>query len=292
MTGGSGHPAGWYDDGVTPGVQRWFDGTAWTETTRPLAPPAPVPTAAYAHDAAFGQPVGFGVQTPMTFGFGAGFETPRQTIAPFGQSFGAPGQPGTSYGTALPFGRLVDEGAVRSARRATTWSLVGGIVAMVVGGAVAIARARALELGVSGSSGSYIATGGLISAAVAFVRAGKSYRVMVDKGGTPWSAAGKSLVLGAAGLAALLAVVGVVQVARASSLPPLGPAIAGSCWTVEGTGDAQALQVRCETAHEYVGTLVTLESDGSDCPAQTYSVLDLADGTGFYLCLAPDPSLG
>ena len=27
---------GWYDDGVTPDVQRWFDGTGWTEHTRPL----------------------------------------------------------------------------------------------------------------------------------------------------------------------------------------------------------------------------------------------------------------
>ncbi|WP_421742486.1 DUF2510 domain-containing protein [Cellulomonas sp.] len=291
MTGASGHPAGWYDDGVTPGVQRWFDGVGWTETTRPLAPPPMTVAPVYAHDAAFGQPVGFGAQTPTTSGFGAGFEAPRQTISPFGQSFGAPGQPGSSYGTALPFGSLVDEGAVRSARRAMTWSLVGGIAALVVGGLLAIVRARALQLGVSGSGGSYIATGGLISAAVAFVRARRSYGVMVDKGGTPWSTAGKSLVLGAAGLAALLAVVGVVQVARASLLPPLGPAAVGSCWAGGATGGVpQVRQVRCETAHQYVGTLVTLDGQGTDCPAQSASVLDLADGT--YLCLALEPPLG
>jgi hypothetical protein len=34
----------WYDDGVTPGVERWFDGTEWSEHTRPVWV-APVPIA-------------------------------------------------------------------------------------------------------------------------------------------------------------------------------------------------------------------------------------------------------
>ncbi|QGQ18067.1 DUF2510 domain-containing protein [Cellulomonas sp. JZ18] len=49
MTTSDGPGPGWYDDGVTPDVERWFDGHGWTEHTRPLpapaappAPPAPV----------------------------------------------------------------------------------------------------------------------------------------------------------------------------------------------------------------------------------------------------------
>ena len=37
---------GWYDDGVTPGVERWFDGTEWSEDTRPVWV-APVPGSPY-----------------------------------------------------------------------------------------------------------------------------------------------------------------------------------------------------------------------------------------------------
>ncbi|MFD5642579.1 DUF2510 domain-containing protein, partial [Streptomyces anulatus] len=48
-------PPGWYPDTGAPGFERWWDGTAWTVHTRPLAaahaapeqPPAP---------AAFGPP--------------------------------------------------------------------------------------------------------------------------------------------------------------------------------------------------------------------------------------------
>jgi Protein of unknown function (DUF2510) len=61
---------GWYDDGVTPGVERWFDGTEWSEHTRPvwvapvpIAPPPPAaspygasPQGAFVQSSPYGQP--------------------------------------------------------------------------------------------------------------------------------------------------------------------------------------------------------------------------------------------
>ncbi|GIG20863.1 hypothetical protein Cch01nite_15870 [Cellulomonas chitinilytica] len=49
MDGETGVPAGWYDDGTTPGVRRWYDGSTWTEHVRPVDGPVATPAAPARH---------------------------------------------------------------------------------------------------------------------------------------------------------------------------------------------------------------------------------------------------
>ena len=163
----------------------------------------------------------------------------------------------------------------------------------MVGGVIAIVRARALELGISGSGGHYIATGGLISGTVAFVRAGKSYRAMVDKGGTPWSTPAKAFVIGAAGLAALL---GRRRGRAGRARVVAAPARSRGRRVVLDRRDRGRRAPGAPGAVHDRARVRRHARDAGQCgvglPAQTDSVLNLADGTGFYLCLALDPSLG
>ncbi|MFJ3939369.1 DUF2510 domain-containing protein [Streptomyces parvus] len=83
-------PPGWYPDAGTPGLERWWDGTAWTAGTRPSAagpaashqPPAPADPGPAQSGPAQSGPAGFGPVDPGPGSFGpaeaapAGFGPP------------------------------------------------------------------------------------------------------------------------------------------------------------------------------------------------------------------------
>jgi hypothetical protein len=104
--------AGWYDDGATPGSLRWFDGSTWTESTRPIAPRPSVP-------ATFAAP-------PSTFG--------RLPAGRLGQSLNLADH--VSEGAAYRRNRLED--ALRLRRRGFA-QLGGVLVILLLTGAVGIA---------------------------------------------------------------------------------------------------------------------------------------------------------
>lgn len=91
---------GWYDDGVTPHVQRWFDGTDWTEHTRPL-PEAVRPPAPAAAPSVPGGPAATGGWAPAQ----GGAWLPADHAdggAPLGAQLGAPAAVATAAAPALP----------------------------------------------------------------------------------------------------------------------------------------------------------------------------------------------
>ncbi|MEM9894628.1 MAG: DUF2510 domain-containing protein, partial [Actinomycetota bacterium] len=43
MSNAGGPAAGWYPDSSNPGMERWWDGQAWSQQTRPVGAPPPGP---------------------------------------------------------------------------------------------------------------------------------------------------------------------------------------------------------------------------------------------------------
>lgn len=69
--GAGGPPPGWYDDPERPGHRRWWDGTAWTDRSEPIAPASGPPPAPSGPPPGAGQPPGTGQPTFVTAGAGS-----------------------------------------------------------------------------------------------------------------------------------------------------------------------------------------------------------------------------
>jgi len=138
-TGTGGAPAGWYEDGVTAGQERFWDGTQWTDQFRPLAPAAPpVPPAPPAEPTAAAEPV---AEAPTAAPAEPAPAEPAPTAAPAYPAYSA--APTAPAAQAYP---AYQPGVPAAARPAGKGLSKGAIIGIVVG-AVALIAAIVLILG-------------------------------------------------------------------------------------------------------------------------------------------------
>jgi len=305
-------PAGWYDDGSTPGVVRWYDGTAWTEHVRPLEGPPAAPSTAVAagrtgqwspgvldpsldlppitaeapvrvgapagqgQHAGYGQPVGFG--NPGGYGQPVGFGNPGGYGQPVG--FGNPG----GYGQPVGFGSgashhgaptvFAEAGHHRSRAIGLFWAAVG---VLTLGGITGLLA--------DGTHGGVVWTGGLVTGTLLLVRAGISFRAARTAGAPALGGPGIVLAVVTTLVAVVIGVSGLLHYATGLGVGPIrglpGP-VAGSCWRT--LSDREVVEVRCSGVHDYTARVAT--ADPADCQILTETMLPIDDGT--YLCLVPE----
>ncbi|MGW1294696.1 DUF2510 domain-containing protein [Streptomyces sp. NPDC002533] len=132
-------PPGWYPDTGAPGLERWWDGTAWTAHTRPPAAdgsaPHQPPTPAQFGPAQPG-PAGFGPAEAGQAGFGPAQATPGQA---------APGQFGPAAGfgpPSLPHQRGPHDGSAGGNRTKILAVTLSGVLVLgaAVTGAILLGR--------------------------------------------------------------------------------------------------------------------------------------------------------
>lgn len=195
-------PAGWYDDGVTPDVLRWFDGTGWTEHTTPdpahrpplpAGPPTPAPAGTWAPDpglaaapAAVHEPVRELVREPV-----------RGPASPTAGGFGTfvPARLGDSLHladrvTESPGYQRNRLDEARRVRRTAAWLYGATVAVLLVGAAVSHAL---------GGLGNLWYLAALVAAVLA-ARAVRDYRRAVFRGAPAlrapgWLAVGAGLVV-------------------------------------------------------------------------------------------------
>jgi hypothetical protein len=140
---------GWYDDRYTPGVVRWFDGQAWTEHTRSVAPPEPVapqhPAPQYVAQPFGAHPYHAGGIAPQPSApMGAGPSDPMHWILPTGRSWQSvvAGYVGLLALVVFPLAPVAIGLGIWALRKARTgghgrgravFAIVAGLVGVVVG---------------------------------------------------------------------------------------------------------------------------------------------------------------